>query len=63
MTLWVLQHGETMPAPVEKVEGDEQNMDSGKVEGRSLKVCKVSSFHDKSCWVLPFFTCVNYLSV
>jgi hypothetical protein len=32
---------ETVAAPVEKVEGDEQNMDSGKVEGRSLKGCEV----------------------
>jgi hypothetical protein len=63
MTLCVLQHVETVPSPVEIVERDEQNMDSGEAEGRSLKGCKVSSFHEKSSWVLPFFTCVNYLDV
>jgi hypothetical protein len=47
-TLCVLQHVETMAALVETVEGDEQNMDSGEAEGRSLKGCKVSSFRDMS---------------
>ena len=63
MTLCVLQHVETTPASVEKVERDEQNLDSGEVEGRSLKGCKVSLFHEKSSWVLPSFICVNGLGV
>ncbi|XP_051177199.1 uncharacterized protein [Lolium perenne] len=37
------QHVETMAALVETVEGDEQNMDSGEAEGRSLKGCKEAS--------------------
>nr|XP_051177201.1 uncharacterized protein LOC127291920 isoform X6 [Lolium perenne] len=36
-------HVETMAALVETVEGDEQNMDSGEAEGRSLKGCKEAS--------------------
>jgi hypothetical protein len=35
---------ETIAAPVEKVDRDEQSMDSGKGKVRSLNGCEVSSF-------------------
>jgi hypothetical protein len=51
-----------MAALVETVEGDEQNMDSGEAEGRSLKGCKVSSF--SGCFLsLPMSTTLVSMNI